>query len=115
MIKALPGQVISMIYSVQNIKECRIKYSFEDQTQQIGPPEPPSLLARVGVQMRAMVQRDIFCILSFAIFHMSHHHERWAGDKNQLERPQTDMGDGKNVVIADVGASRLETQEAYFF
>lgn len=44
---------------------------------------------------------------------MSHHYQRRAGDKNQLQRPQTDMGDGEDVVIADVGAARLETQETF--
>lgn len=115
MIQALLGQVISMIYPVQNIKKRRIESSFEDQTQQIGPPQPPSLLARVGIQVRALVQRHILRILSFAVFNMSHHHQRRAGDKNQLQCPQTDMGDREDVVIADVGTARLETKETFFF
>lgn len=97
-----------MVYPIQDVKKRRVESSFEDQTQQIGPPQPPSLLARVGVQVRAVVLLHIFLVFSFAVFHVSHHHERRAGDKNELQRPQTDMGDGEDVVIADVGTARLE-------
>ena len=110
MLRALPGQVISMVYPVQNVKKRRVKSSFEDQTQQVGPPQPSSLLARVGVQVGALVQRHIFRVFSLAVFNMSHHHQGRAGDKNQLQRPQADVGDGKDVVIADVGAAGLETK-----
>lgn len=97
-----------MVYPIQDVKKRRVESSFEDQTQQIGPPQPPSLLARVGVQVRAVVLLHIFLVFSFTVFHVSHHHERRAGDKNELQRPQTDMGDGEDVVIADVGTARLE-------
>lgn len=100
-----------MIYSVQNIKKGCINSGFEDQTQQVGPPQPPSLLARVAVEMRAVVLLHILCIFSFTEFNMSHHYQRRTGDKNQLQRPQTDVGDGEDVVVADVGAARLESQK----
>lgn len=45
---------------------------------------------------------------------MRHHHQRRTGDKDQLQCPQTDMGDGEDVVIADVGTARLETSETCF-
>lgn len=54
------------------------------------------------------MHRHIFRVLSLAEFNMSHHYQGRAGDKNQLQRPQTDVGDGEDVVIADVGAARLE-------
>lgn len=38
---------------------------------------------------------------------MQHHHEGGAGDEDQQERPQADVGDGEEVVVADVGAAWL--------
>lgn len=99
-----------MVYAVQDVKKRCVESGFEDQTQQIGPPQPPSLLAGVGIQVRALVQCHIFGVFSFAEFNVSHHHQRRAGDKNQLQRPQTDVGDWEDVVIADVGAAGLETK-----
>lgn len=70
----LPGQIIAVIYSVENIKKRCIKSGFEDQTQQIGPPQPASLLARVAVEVRAVVQLHVFRIFSFTEFNVSHHY-----------------------------------------
>lgn len=55
-----------------------------------------------------MVLLHIFCVLPFTEFDVSHHYQGRAGDKNQLQSPQADMGDGEDVVVADVGAARLE-------
>uniref|UniRef100_A0A8C5S5F8 Uncharacterized protein n=1 Tax=Laticauda laticaudata TaxID=8630 RepID=A0A8C5S5F8_LATLA len=33
--------------------------------------------------------------------------QRWAGDKNQLQGPETDMGDGEKMIITNIGATRL--------
>ena len=104
-----------MINPVQDVKECCVESRFEDQTQKVCPPQPPSLLAGVGVQVRAVVQRFIFLVLTLAEFHMSSHHQRRAGDKDQLQRPQTDVGDGEDVVIADIGAARLKRKIDYYF
>lgn len=110
MIGASPGQVIAVVYPIQNVKKRRVKPSFEDQAQQVGPPQTPSLLAGVGVQVRALVQLHVLLVLPLAVFNVSHHHQGRAGDKNQLQRPQTDVGDGEEVVIADIGAAGLETK-----
>lgn len=58
-----------------------------------------------------MVQRHVLLVLTLAVFHMSHHHQRRAGDKDQLQRPQTDVGDGEDVVIADIGTAGLQRQK----
>lgn len=76
-----------MINPVQDVKKAGIKASFEDQAEQVGPPQATSFLARVGIQMGAMVQLHILCILALAEFNMSHHHQRRAGNENELQGP----------------------------
>ena len=38
---------------------------------------------------------------------MRHHHEGGAGDEDELQSPQPDVGDGEDAVIAHVGTARL--------
>lgn len=64
-----------MIYPVQDVEKAGIKAGFEDQAKQVGPPQASSLLARVGIQMGAVVQLHILSILTLAEFNMSHHHQ----------------------------------------
>uniref|UniRef100_A0A8C9NXE3 Uncharacterized protein n=1 Tax=Serinus canaria TaxID=9135 RepID=A0A8C9NXE3_SERCA len=40
-------------------------------------------------------------------YHHDHPHTGWRGDKDELQGPQTDVGDGEEVVIADAVAARL--------
>lgn len=60
-----------------------------------------------------MVLLHIFGILPFTEFNMSHHDQRWTSDKNQLQSPEANVGDGEDVVIADVGAAGLEKQKTF--
>uniref|UniRef100_A0A672V233 Uncharacterized protein n=1 Tax=Strigops habroptila TaxID=2489341 RepID=A0A672V233_STRHB len=39
--------------------------------------------------------------------HVHGHEEGWRGDEDELQGPQTDMGDREEVVIADTVAARL--------
>ena len=47
----LPGHVISVVYPIQNVEEGGVEARLEDQTQQVGPPQPSSLLPRVAVEV----------------------------------------------------------------
>lgn len=47
-------------------------------------------------------------VLSFPVLDVAHDHERRARDEDELQGPQTDVGDGEDVVKAHVVAARLE-------
>uniref|UniRef100_A0A8C4DAV7 Uncharacterized protein n=1 Tax=Dicentrarchus labrax TaxID=13489 RepID=A0A8C4DAV7_DICLA len=65
-------------------------------------------LARVVVQFAAVtVLRPVFALTVVTVRHVHDHHERRARDKDELQSPQADVGDGKEVVVADVGAAGL--------
>ena len=100
-----------MVYPIQNVEKRGVEACLEDQTQQVGPPQPPPLLARVAVQVGALVQYGVLKVLFFTQLHVGHHHEGRAGDEDQLQGPQTDVGDGEDAVIAHVGTARLEGEQ----
>lgn len=114
-VQVSPGQIVAMIYPVEDVEEWRVESSLEDQTKQIRPPQSSSLLSWIGIQVRALMQLHILLVLSFTKFYMRYHHQWRAGDKDQLQRPQTDVGDGEDVVVADIGAARLEAKKKVFF
>lgn len=45
------------------------------------------------------------------IGHIHGNQERWCGDKDKLKTPETDVGDGKELIIADVLTARLKRRE----
>lgn len=43
-----------------------------------------------------------------SVGHVHGHQQRWCGHKDQLEAPEADVGDGKELIVADVFTARLE-------
>lgn len=46
-----PWKVVAVVYSIEDVEERYVKSSLEDEADQVRPPQAPSLLARVGVQV----------------------------------------------------------------
>lgn len=66
------------------------------------------LLPGIIIKVRALSVLDpVLAVPFFSVRHVEHDHEGGAGDKNELQGPESDVGDGEVVVVADVGASGL--------
>lgn len=102
-------EVIAFIDTVQEVHKGGIHNNLEKQGQNIGPPEASTFLASVLVKATAVVAmfEAIFSFPVFSIGHMHHHQERGTSDKNELQSPQANMGNGEEMVKADIVAARL--------
>lgn len=105
----LPGQLEAVVDVVEQVEKRDLEGGLHEETHQVSPPQAAVLLAQVIVKPRALAM--LGPELAFPLFpvgHVQHHHEGRAGDEDQLEGPQANVGDGKEVVVADVGATWLE-------
>lgn len=103
------GEVIALIDVIQEIHEGHIHSHLKNQREDVRPPKTTALLSSVGIQLlTALTVFQVVLPLTFiTVGHMQHHKERWTGDKDKLQRPQTYVGHWEVVVEANVMAARL--------
>lgn len=103
-----PGQVEAVVHSVEDVQEGHLDACLDEEADQISPPQAAMFLACVVVQLGTVpVLGLVLALAVVAVRHVHDHHEGWAGDEYELQGPQPDVGDGEEVVIADVGTARL--------
>lgn len=103
-----PGQFEAVVDVVEQVEEQHLEGGLGEEAQQVRPPQAAMLLAWVVVQPGILaVLGFVLAFPFFPVGHVQHHHEGGAGDEDQLERPQANVGDGEEVVVADVGAAWL--------
>ena len=102
-----PGQVEAVIDFVEDVEEGDLDARLDEETKQVGPPEAAVPLPCVLVQLVLVAVHGILTFAFIAIRHMHHHHEGRAGDEDELQGPQADVGDGEVVVVTDVSTAGL--------
>lgn len=104
----LPGQLEAVIDVVQQVEKRDLKGGLNEEAHQVSPPQTTMLLARVVVQPSVLAMLgSVFAFPLFPVGHVQHHHEGGTGDEDELESPETNVGDWEEEVVADVGATRL--------
>lgn len=106
----LPGKLEAIIDVVEQVEKSDLKASFDEEAHQISPPQAAVLSARVVVEPRVLaVLGSVLALPRFPVGHVQHHHEGRASDENELEGPEANVGDGEEVIVADVDAAGLSS------
>lgn len=104
----LPGQLKAIVDVVEQVEKSDLETSFDEEAHQVRPPQAAMLLSRVVVEPSVLaVLGSVLAFPFFPVSHVEHHHEWRASDENKLEGPKANVGDGEEVIITDVGATRL--------
>lgn len=101
-------QVEAVIHVVEDVKEGDLDARLYKEADQVGPPQAAVFLARVVVQLGVVTMLGLVLALTvISVSHVHDHHEGRAADEDQLQSPKADVGDGEEVVIANVGTAGL--------
>lgn len=79
----LPGQLEAVVDVVEQVEKGDLKDGFDEEAQQVSPPQTSMLLARVVIQPCVIaVLGSVFAFTFFPVGHVQHHHEGRAGDED---------------------------------
>lgn len=101
-------QVETVINVMEDVQEGDLDASLDKKADQVRPPQSTVFLPRVVIELGLFAV--LLAVLAFAlvaVLHVHYHHQWWTGDEDELQGPQSDVGKGEEVVIADVCAARL--------
>lgn len=94
---------------MEQIEEDDLNAQLEEERQEVSPPKATMFPSSVAIKF-GTVFPIFFPVLPFSVLTVGHMHDdeqRRTGDKNQLQGPETDMGDGEKMIVANIGATRL--------
>lgn len=103
-----PGQVETVVDVVEDVQEGDLDAGLDEKADQVRPPQSTVLLPRVVVEPGFFTV--LLTVLAFAlvtVLHVHDDHQRRTGDEDELQSPQSDVGNGEEEVVADVRAARL--------